>query len=437
MEVASSAISTGVKPIRPATIGSIWKFVAGPLIVLSIPFWTSTTPPILADGIADSRSEICQQHRIVREDLDLDRLRSIRQIADHVLKNLSELDVEFRLSLLDLGACIGYHLIDIAVALGLQLHRDVARVRFGDRCQSHLQAGAPGGAFHLRHVVQNSFHVLEHAIRLRERTACGHDVVEDESSFVHFGQKIGAEASIAQVTGYCENPADTKQHEWAAERPFQAALVPLQNLAHHWPVLIMMGVVIIGRFICRSSFSDLFADGRSRRNSRLSAGVQVTASSSEVSSATVMVIARARKKLPVTPVTETRGRKTTTGVIVDPTRGAAISRSARRAACARGFTTVPMRDDVLDDHDRIIDHQSNCRRQSAEGHQIETFSDGPQKKNGDRDGYWNHQSGDQRRRPVTEEKEEDNASQQEPDENRVPDAADAFAHQFRLIVIRF
>ena len=57
-------------------------------------------------------------------------------------------------------------------------------------------------------------------------------------------------------------------------------------------------------------------------------GVHVSASRSELSSETVMVIARARKKLPVTPVTEMSGRKTTIGVIVEPISGTVISFSA-------------------------------------------------------------------------------------------------------------
>ena len=60
----------------------------------------------------------------------------------------------------------------------------------------------------------------------------------------------------------------------------------------------------------------------------LSVGVQVSASSSEVKSETVMVTASARKKVPVTPVMEMSGRKTTIGVIVEPMRGTVISFSA-------------------------------------------------------------------------------------------------------------
>src|SRR5229473_5600327 len=60
----------------------------------------------------------------------------------------------------------------------------------------------------------------------------------------------------------------------------------------------------------------------------LSVGVQDRARRSEAKRETVMVTASARKKLPVTPVMEIRGRKTTIGVMVDPIRGTVISCSA-------------------------------------------------------------------------------------------------------------
>ena len=60
----------------------------------------------------------------------------------------------------------------------------------------------------------------------------------------------------------------------------------------------------------------------------LSVGVHDSARSSEVKRETVMVTASARKKLPVTPVMEMSGRKTTIGVMVEPISGMVSSRSA-------------------------------------------------------------------------------------------------------------
>ena len=48
-----------------------------------------------------------------------------------------------------------------------------------------------------------------------------------------------------------------------------------------------------------------------------------------------MVTASARKKVPVTPVIAIKGRKTTIGVIVEPTKGTVISCNALRIAWRR------------------------------------------------------------------------------------------------------
>ena len=61
---------------------------------------------------------------------------------------------------------------------------------------------------------------------------------------------------------------------------------------------------------------------------RASAGVKERARASEVSSATAIVRASERKKTPVTPLSSESGKKTTTGVMVEPVIGAAISASA-------------------------------------------------------------------------------------------------------------
>ena len=53
--------------------------------------------------------------------------------------------------------------------------------------------------------------------------------------------------------------------------------------------------------------------------------MNVSASTSDVSSATAIVSASDRKKTPVMPVSSASGRKTTTGVIVEPMIGPVIS----------------------------------------------------------------------------------------------------------------
>ena len=96
----------------------------------------------LADGVAHARTELREEIGVARKELDLDRLGRIRQVADHVLQNLSEFDIELRLGGLDLLTDIFHYIVDATAAFGLELHREIAGVGFSHCGQPHLQAGA-------------------------------------------------------------------------------------------------------------------------------------------------------------------------------------------------------------------------------------------------------------------------------------------------------
>ena len=87
-----------------------------------------------------------------------------------------------------------------------------------------------------------------------------------------------------------------------------------------------------------------------------------------------MVTASARKKLPVTPVTEMSGRKTTTGVMVEPISGTVISRERLAHGLDARLAGVAMQDDVLDDHDGVVDDEADGGGEAAEGHQVEALA---------------------------------------------------------------
>ena len=165
-----------------------------------------------------------QHGRIVGEDLDLDRLWRIREVADHVLQHLGQLDVQFRLSRPDPRPHIFHHVIDAAAALGFELYREVAGIGLSHRGQPHLQSGSARRALHFRRGVENTIHMLQNAVCLIERTARGHDVVKDEAAFVHLRQQVGAKRLVS------ENVATTSRSTCAAE-PQRLGQRPIQNLA--------------------------------------------------------------------------------------------------------------------------------------------------------------------------------------------------------------
>ncbi len=152
--VASCDTSSGVKPSRAATCGSTCEVGcrAADGVVDSV--FDVDHAGNLANGVADTRAKLRKQIRVVRENLDLDGLRRIRQVVDVVLQYLRQLDVEFWLRGLHFLAHVFHHLVHRSAAFCLQLHREVAGVGLGHRGQAHLQAGATGGGLHFRDGLQ-------------------------------------------------------------------------------------------------------------------------------------------------------------------------------------------------------------------------------------------------------------------------------------------
>ena len=90
---------------------------------------------------ADARRPLAKECGVGREQLDLYRLRRVRQIADHVLQHLHELDLDARLLPRDAGAKFRHDLLDVTVALTLELDGNVPAVGLGDCGQAKFQAG--------------------------------------------------------------------------------------------------------------------------------------------------------------------------------------------------------------------------------------------------------------------------------------------------------
>ena len=196
--LASSSISCGVKPERAATTGSTFITMAGPLMVFSMPSFTSATPLIFLILSATLGAHSFSSVGIGGEQLDLDRLGRTGQVADHVLQHLDEFDVELRILLVDLRAHFGNDLVDAAVAIALQPHGEVAGVRFGDGREAELQSGAARSALHFRRRCQNLLDAQQHLVGVGQRRSGGHQVIENESAFVHLRKQVAAQRAIAQ-----------------------------------------------------------------------------------------------------------------------------------------------------------------------------------------------------------------------------------------------
>ena len=112
-----------------------------------------------------------------------------------------------------------------AVALALQLHREIARVGFGHRGEPELQAGAAGRAFHFRRLGENLLHAQQHLVGVGERRSGGHQVIENEAALVHRRQQIAAERVVAEVRRHDQHDAAAGQHQRIGQSEPQRPLV--------------------------------------------------------------------------------------------------------------------------------------------------------------------------------------------------------------------
>src|SRR5215469_10173623 len=182
-----------------------------------------------ANGVGDALAEVIKQHRVVGEDLDLNGLGGVREVADHVLKDLGGLDVKLGLGGLDLLADIVHYFVDAAAAFLFELDADVAGVGLGDCGEAELHAGAARRGFDLRRLVEDALDVVENSARLIKRAAGGHDVVEDEAALIHCGQHVGAEEFVAGVGADNESQRGKADPEWLVESPCEKLAMDVED----------------------------------------------------------------------------------------------------------------------------------------------------------------------------------------------------------------
>ncbi len=88
-----------------------------------------------------------------------------------------------------------------------------------------------------------------------------------------------------------------------------------------------------------------------------------------------MVMASARKKEPVTPVMEMSGRNTTMGVMVEPISGTVNSRKRPGDGLKAILSGIAVQNNVLKDHDGVVNDQTDGSGEAAKRHQIKTLSE--------------------------------------------------------------
>ncbi len=92
--------------------------------------------------------------------------------------------------------------------------------------------------------------------------------------------------------------------------------------------------------------------------------------------------------------------------------------------------------DVLGDHHRVVDYESDRDGHRAQGHQVEGLANQAHHEHGDGQREWNRRRADRRDPPVTQEQQQDHHRERGADEHRVAHGADGVPDQRGLVVHR-
>ena len=93
-----------------------------------------------------------------------------------------------------------------------------------------------------------------------------------------------------------------------------------------------------------------------------------------------------------------------------------------------------MEDDVFDDHDGVVDDETDGGCETTEGHQVEALAGDIEEDEGDQYGDGYDEAGDERGTPVAQEDDDDDGGEDDADQDGVAHAGDAVADQLRLVV---
>ena len=116
----------------------------------------------------------------------------------------------------------------------------------------------------------------------------------------------------------------------------------------------------------------------------------------------------------------------------DQRDGQFFERAAGRSQ--RAFAAIAVQDDVLDDHDGVVDHQAAGGRETAERHHVEALPQQLHGDKGDEERDRNDHAGHQRGAPVAQEHPDDDAREDQSDDDGVANAGDRIADDVGLVI---
>ena len=102
-----------------------------------------------------------------------------------------------------------------------------------------------------------------------------------------------------------------------------------------------------------------------------------------------------------------------------------------------GLPGVPVQNNIFKDDNGVVDDQAHCGGETAQGHQVEALIRRFQNNESDQQRNGNHQAGHERSSPVTQEQHQNDRRKHDSQEHSVPNARDGIVDDGRLVVERF
>ncbi len=371
---------------------------------------------------------------IGREQLDLHRLGRVRQIADHVLQNLHELDLDGRLFTRDTFAELRDDFVDVTAALALQLDGNVAAVGLGDGGQAQLQAGAARRAFDFRDFAQHLLDVANNAVGLSQRGTRRHPVIEDEATLVHLGQQVGAQRLITEEGRHHQHQAEQGNPPRTFQRKAHPMLIEINQASEAARQRRVLGneqfffrvkLRVCGHFNILAP-DEVLAERRRPGKSKGQRSEQRHADRDGQRAEEHAGHARNCNQREKHDDGRNRG--------ADQRRGNLAQRAADGLDPA--LSGVAMQGDVLHHHDGIINHQPDRGCQSTQRHQVESLVEHLEGDEGHQHRDRNHQARHQRTSPVVQKQHHDERGENQANQDRVAHAGDGSGDDLRLIVER-
>ena len=229
-----------------------------------------------------------------------------------------------------------------------------------------MEAGTAGSGLDLGGCAKDALNVLKDAIGLVEGAAGGHDVVENETAFVHLWEQVGAEVAVANIRPDHEDKTGDAQPKRAGERLVEQAAMNGEDAHHEAAGVVVVrgdraGVGFAGGVEQDEAEAGSPCKGKDKRGKQRGGHGDSECAEEAAGNAADR---NKRKK------DNHRGDGGADERDSDFAEGIADGSDAR-------FPGIAMEDDVFDDNDGIVNDQANGSSEAAEGHQVEALTDGP------------------------------------------------------------